>query len=125
MRVVKETVYIVDEEASVRRSLKRLLASFSIEAFTFASVEELVAANRAAADRVCLIVAAATVSSQTDLKSTLDAQGKDTHIIVITAHDGDDARTLAKALDAVICLEKPVDAQALIDSIRWGFAQKG
>jgi FixJ family two-component response regulator len=122
---VSERVYIVDAEDSVRRSLKRLLSSFSIEALTFASLAELVSAKPAASDRVCLIVDAETVGSETNLKETLNGYGQSSHVIVITTHDGDVARKLAKTLDAVICLQKPIDAQALIDSIRWGFAENG
>jgi FixJ family two-component response regulator len=124
MITVSERVYIVDAEDSVRRSLKRLLASFSIEALTFASMPELVAAKPPAGERACLIVDEATVQSEPELKATLSGYGEGSHIIVITAQDGDAARDLAKTLGAVICLQKPVDAQALIDSIRWGFAEK-
>ena len=117
---MQEIVYVVEEVDSVRRSLKRLLASFSMEVFTFASLSELVQAKPASA-HVCLVIDESTVNSESDLKAAIDASCPSSHIIVMTTGDGDSARRLAKSIGAVICLQKPVDAQALQDSIRWGF----
>jgi FixJ family two-component response regulator len=119
---MREVVYIVDEEDSVRSSLDRLLKSFSIDVLSFASVAELLEL-KPCDDNLCLILDEDTVRRDTDIKGTLDGYCQLAHVIVITTRNEHKAQQLAKDLDAVICLEKPVDAQALMDSIRWSFAQ--
>ena len=116
-------VHVVDADSSVRRSLKRLISSFGINVRTFASVDEYTQAGPAT-DNACLIIDSETAKQSTDLKETLSNHADGVKVIVITVSDGQAARKLAMALDAVICLQKPVDDQALLDSIRWCFGLK-
>ncbi len=118
-----DIVYIVDNDDSVRRSLKRLVRSFGIKVHTFASVAEF-AELPPTTSPACLIIDAATARDCADLPQTLEAVAPEIHVIVITVSDGESERELAKGLNATMCLQKPIDSQALLDSIRWSFKGK-
>ena len=115
-------VYIVDNDDSVRRSLKRLVRAFGIQVRTFASVAEF-AALPPATSPACLIIDADAARHADDLQQTLEAVAPDIHVIVITVSDRESERQLAKDLNATMCLQKPIDSQALLDSIRWSFKE--
>ena len=118
-----DIVYIVDSDDSVRRSLKRLVRSFGIKVHTFASVAEF-AEFPPTTSPACLIIDAATARHCADLPQTLEAVAPEIHVIVITVSDGESERELAKGLNATMCLQKPIDSQALLDSIRWSLKGK-
>ena len=122
MKVSGKIVYIVDNDDSVRRSLKRLVKAFGIEVRTFASVAEFAVIPPITAP-ACLIIDADAARHASDLSQTLAAAASKIHVIVITASDGESERQLAKDLNATMCLQKPIDSQALLDSIRWSFKE--
>jgi FixJ family two-component response regulator len=119
-----DIVYIVDNDDSVRRSLKRLVRAFGIQVRAFASVAEF-AELPPTTSPACLIIDADAARHAADLLQTLEAVATDFHVIVITVSDKESERQLAKDLNATICLQKPIDSQALLDSIRWGFKETG
>jgi FixJ family two-component response regulator len=123
MKILGDIVYIVDHDDSVRRSLKRLVRSFGFKVHTFASVAEF-AELPPTTSPACLIIDAATARRAADLPQTLEAVAPEIHVIVITVSDGESERELAKGLNATMCLQKPIDSQALLDSIRWSFKGK-
>ena len=118
-----DMVYVVDADSSVRRALKRLVMAFGINVRTFASVEEFIQSSPGFS-HACLILDSDAGRDAEDLQGVLTRLGEDLKVIVITVSDGRDARHLAMDWGAVMCLQKPVDDQALLDSIRWSFKQK-
>jgi FixJ family two-component response regulator len=122
MKALGEIVYIVDHDDSVRRSLKRLVKAFGIKVRTFPSVAEF-AGLPLITSPACLIIDADAARHAADLPQTLEAVAPDIHVIVITVSDRDSERQLAKDLNATMCLQKPIDSQALLDSIRWSFKE--
>jgi FixJ family two-component response regulator len=122
MKMLGDIVYIVDNDDSVRRSLKRLVKAFGIQVHTFASVAEFAELPPTTLP-ACLIIDADAARHAADLPQTLAAVAPDSHVIVITVSDGDSERQLAKGLNATMCLQKPIDSQALLDSIRWSFKE--
>ena len=115
-------VCIVDADSLLRRSLKRLVTAFGFKVRTFASLGEFSGLGPIDSP-ICLILDAETARQATDPSGVLDGMGADLHVIVITVSDGESERQLAKDLNATMCLQKPIDSQALLDSIRWSFEE--
>jgi len=116
-------VYVVDADSSVRRALKRLVMAFGINVRTFASIDEFVRSSPTFS-RACLILDFEAGSDAENVQDALARLGDGLHVIVITVSDGRAARQFAIELNAVMCLQKPVDDQALLDSIRWSLSRR-
>ncbi len=119
-RDVVKTVFLIDDDVAVRKALALVLRSVQLNAVTFASAEEFLAAYQppSSGDRHCLI---------TDVRmpgmSGLELQGVLAHrklfipIIVISAHADIPQAVRAMRAGALSVLEKPVNEQELIDVI--------
>jgi CheY-like chemotaxis protein len=118
---VTPTVYVIDDDASVRRSLGRLLRSVDLRVETFASAEAfLESIDRTAAG--CLIVDIQLVGmSGSDLQRQMaDAQWTMPVIAMSGSHDLQ-IEAEALRLGARAFLRKPFDAQVLINAIARAF----
>ena len=106
-------IAIVDDDASVRRALRRLVESAGYTVQAFASAREFLdwlPRGQAA----CLVL-----DVQMDGMSGFDLQRRlAVPVIFITAHD--DALTLERIRTSRVAghLRKPIDAQAVLDAIR-------
>jgi FixJ family two-component response regulator len=119
----KLTVYVVDDDASVRQALVLLLISAGMEVVTFKSAAECLEYELKEKDS-CLI---------TDIKmpriSGLELQQKLTErkikipVIFLTAFDSEEIRKQVKKLGAEGYFRKPVDDQALLDGILWAVSR--
>lgn len=115
----RSTIFIVDDDASVRRALGRVMSSAGLEWEAFDSAEEFLA--KAHPGMVGCIVADMTMPGMSglELKTVLDAAGIHLPLILLTAHDGEEMRAAARSAGAAGYFRKPVDTQALLDAIRW------
>ena len=113
------TVYVIDDNESVRRSFARLLRSENLLVDTFCSPEEFFALPRK--DKNACIIADLKMpgSSGFDLAQKLALSGIKTPLIIISASDDWQTREHARELGAVAFFRKPVDDQALLDAITW------
>jgi FixJ family two-component response regulator len=113
----RPVIYVVDDDASVRRALARLVSSMNLAAETFASAEDFLNARR---DRAgCLLIDVRLPGRDGFwLQQQLHAAGNETPVIVLTAHPDNDVRERALAAGAVGFLEKPVDERVLVGMIR-------
>lgn len=113
------TIYIVDDDASVRRSLERLMRSCGYRTACFASVDTFLAEPELV--RPACIVADVTLrgGSGTALPQALADRDERIPVILISASDADETRALARRGGAAAFLRKPVDDQALVDAIEW------
>ena len=110
-------ISIVDDDASVRVALERLLRSLGHNASTFGSAEEFLESEKLH-DTSCLITDLQMPGlTGLDLQDRLIADGHRMSIIFITAHPDDNARARAMKAGAVAFLVKPVDARHLIGCI--------
>jgi len=111
-------ISIVDDDASVRRALDRLLRSVGYFVDSYESAEAfLESAN--ADETACLILDVHLPGrSGVQLQQDLRAAEKRVPVIFITAYD--DEQTRAKAIEggAVDFLRKPLDNQRLLDLIQ-------
>lgn len=112
-------IYIVDDDESVRRALGRLLRSEGLTAEAFASGELFLAGLPE--DAVGCVVMDIRMPGLTghDVQQCLRARGERIPVIALSAQDDAEACRCARELGAAAFFRKPVDDQALLDSIRW------
>ncbi len=116
---MKGTIYLVDDDVSVRRGLKRLLLAAGYEVNAYALPDELL--NSPISDKdACLILDARMPGLSGDaLQAELAANGLKLPVIFVTADDDEQTRMKARALKAVGFFRKPVDGSALLDAVAW------
>jgi two-component system, LuxR family, response regulator FixJ len=125
MPAVRPAVYIIDDDASVRTALERLLVSAGIRSRTFASARDFLSAG-VPLDGACVISDVKMHGmSGLELHQTLLDAGEHVSFIFVTAFDTEDARAKAKRAGAVAYFRKPVDDRALIDAIEWALSRAG
>jgi FixJ family two-component response regulator len=121
---VKETVeaqrvvYVIDDDASMRESLKSLFASVGLRVETFGSASEFLAKKLPDA-AICLVVDVRLPGlSGLDFQAELSQAHIDVPIIFITGH-GDIAMSVkAMKAGAVEFLTKPFRDQDLLDAVK-------
>ena len=113
------TVYIIDDDASVRSGLARLMRSAHLPSQAFASPGEFLAVAETATDGCVLLDLTMPYMTGSEMQAHLRAIQFKLPVIVVSANDSENARQAAIALGASFYLRKPVDDQALIDAIHW------
>jgi FixJ family two-component response regulator len=110
-------ISVVDDDASVRAAMTRLLKSFGFAANAFASANEFLQSPRLG-DTSCLIADVQMPGmSGVELQEYLIAQGHSTPIIFITAFPEDSIREQAMNAGAICFLSKPFDGARLIECV--------
>ena len=116
-------VFVVDDDASVRRALKRLLASVGLSCETFGTATEfLERARRGVAGCLLLDVRMPGLSGM-DLQRLLNADGNEIPIIFVTAHADVPLTVRAMKAGAMEVLTKPFEDQALLDAVSQALAR--
>jgi RNA polymerase sigma factor (sigma-70 family) len=113
------TVYVVDDDDGICRALCRLLASVGLRAEVFPSAEAFL--SRARPDPPSCLVLDLYLGkghSGLDLQAQLDEQRHTIPIIFITGTNDVRASVLAMKAGAFDFLEKPVDHETLLASVR-------
>lgn len=110
-------VFVVDDDASVRKSLTRLLSSAGYEVEGFESALEFLA-REPYTDPCCLLLDVQMPgASGIELQARLAATGRPMSIVFLTGHADVPMGVTAMKAGAVDLLTKPVDETALIDAI--------
>ena len=110
-------VYVIDDDASLLRALRRLLAAGGFRVRTFSSAEEFL--ESAAATPACLVLDVHLGGlSGIDLQERLLAAGQRIPVVFITAHDDPVTRERARRAGAVDYLRKPFNDESLIAGIK-------
>jgi FixJ family two-component response regulator len=118
MPVSKCTIAIVEDDASYRRALERLLRASGFEAYTFASAEEFLR-SAAPESHACLILDIHLPGmSGFDLLDHLTASSKLRPTILITAKDQESLRERAARIPDSVYLRKPLVGTVLLDAAR-------
>lgn len=117
--MARQVVYIIDDDESVRRALGRLMRSAGMEPVACASVDEFLALDLRA--ERCCVVADVRMPGTTslDLPEALAARRRNMPVIFLTAKDTPETRAEAKVHGGAAFFRKPVDDQALLDTIAW------
>lgn len=116
----QRVVYVIDDDASMRESLRSLLGSVGLRAESFGSAQEFFA-KRLPDAAMCLVVDVRLPGlSGLDFQAELSQANIDVPIIFITGH-GDIAMTVkAMKAGAVEFLAKPFREQDLLDAVKLG-----
>jgi FixJ family two-component response regulator len=117
-------IYIIDDDASVRRALARLVRSADMEACVCASAHEFLSVWEPRPNACLVTDIMMPELDGLDLQARLVADGFALPVIFITAFDCAETRDSARRSGAVSYLSKPVDGQALLDSIQWALAHR-
>jgi two-component system, LuxR family, response regulator FixJ len=116
--VPRALVVVVDDDASVRRGLERLLRSAGYDVETFASARAFL--DRGDYERAGCLVLDVRMPGQTglDLQKVLVEAGYDLPILFVTGHG--DLPMAAQALKegAVDFIAKPFDDDVFLDAVR-------
>jgi len=116
-------VFVVDDDASVRKSLARLVKAAGYEAETFASVRDFLA-RRPHEGPCCLVLDVRMPGlSGLDLQEALKAAGQRLAIVFITGHRDVPVSVKAMKGGAVDFLTKPVDERTLLGAIEQAVAR--
>jgi FixJ family two-component response regulator len=117
------TVFVVDDDLSVRRGLERLLRSAGYRVETFPSALEFLARG-GLDDPGCLVLDIRMPGlSGFDLQQMLSARGHDVPIIFVTGHGDIPMAVRAIKAGAADFLTKPFDDKALLDAIGQALAR--
>jgi two-component system response regulator FixJ len=112
------TVFIVDDDASVRKSLTRLLDSLGFAAETFASAEEFLRRERYEGIGCLVLDVRMPGLSGVDLQEELNKADYTLPIIFITGHGDIPMSVRAMKKGAVDFLPKPFDEKELMDALK-------
>jgi FixJ family two-component response regulator len=114
----RHRVAIVDDDASVRTALQRLLRTSDLHADTFASAEDFLAWLPQADPPDCLVLDLQMPgTSGLDLQRQVERAGLRLPIVVITGHDEPGMRARCLAAGASAYLRKPLEAGTLLAAI--------
>jgi FixJ family two-component response regulator len=112
-------VYVVDDDAPIRRALTRLLRSEGLRVQSFASAEDLLLAAQPDEAPTCLVVDLSMPGlSGLDLQDLLLQQGLEMAIVFISGLASVESGIRAMKGGAVDFLEKPVSDDALLGAVR-------
>ena len=114
----KWTIDIVEDDASFRHALERLLRASGFEVLTFASAEEFLQ-NSVPQLRRCLIIDLHLPGmSGFELFDHLTASALSRPVIFITAQNQDSLRERASRIPNSAYLRKPFPGAALLEAVR-------
>lgn len=113
----KPVVFVVDDDESVRKALKRLMKSAEIKARTLSSAEDFL--NQGCHNVPgCLILDVRMPGvNGLELQEELVKSGSTMPIIFISAHEDTPVREQAMKAGAIAFLNKPFEDQILIEKV--------
>lgn len=117
MQKLRHHVAVVDDEASVRKALRRLFASAELDCSVFASGRAFLDSVRERAPDCAVIDLHMPGLTGLEVQRELRSGGVKVPTIIITAHDEPDSRAQCLAAGAVAYLRKPFDDKALLDLV--------
>jgi FixJ family two-component response regulator len=111
-------IAVVDDEASVRRAVQRLLRAWGFWVTSFSSAEAFLARDPPVPPDCLVLDVWMDGMTGLDLQATLTARGEPIPIILITAHDDPLTRQRGLQGGAIAYLTKPFDDMVLLGAIR-------
>ncbi len=118
MTAFNPTVFVIDDDASIRKSLSRLLRSAGYTAETFSSAEEFLRREHFEGAGCILLDVQMTGLSGMDLQEELNKADYHMPIVFITGHGDIPMSVEAMKKGAVDFLTKPFDDEQLLQALR-------
>jgi two-component system response regulator FixJ len=122
MIAVKPTIFIVDDDPSVRDSLELLVESVGFDVKTYASAQEFLKSATPGATGCLILDIRMPGMSGLDLQERCASAGFFLPIIFITGHGTVPMSVRAMKAGAIDFLEKPFEEQDLLDAINRAIA---
>ena len=118
----KIRIYIVDDDESVRKALTMLFISAGMEVQAFEAAEDLL--NRQLREKKACVISDIKMNGLggLELQQQFAERGIKIPVIFLTAFDSHEIRQQAKQGGAAGYFRKPVDDQALLDTIHWAIS---
>jgi len=113
-----DTVYVVDDDASVCNAVRRLLRLAQYRVRTFASAEEFRQSDFKSSPACLLLDIRLPGISGFELQEQLLASGVRMPVIFVTGHDRAGMEEQAMRLGATAYLRKPFDEETLLGAVR-------
>jgi len=117
-------ISVVDDDSSVRDSVRGLLRSVSFAVVVFASAEEFLSSDRARETDCLILDVRMPGMSGFELQSRLVASYPQMPVIFITAHGDEELRSRALRGGAVDFLLKPFSEEALLTAVQAALGPK-
>jgi len=117
-------VCVVDDDASLRRSLRNLLMSVGFRVETFQSAEAFLDSVHRENTGCLVLDLRMTGMNGLDLLRHLAATGSRIPVIILTAHGDDETRQRSLQAGAVAFLTKPFQSATLLDAVRTALAAR-
>jgi FixJ family two-component response regulator len=111
-------VSIVDDDESLRRSVRNLLTSVGFRVETFVSAEAFLESMHRETTGCLVVDLRMPGMSGLDLLTHLAAAGSHIPAVVLTAHGDNEARRRTLEAGAIAFLGKPFRADALLEAVR-------
>ncbi len=111
-------VSVVDDDESLRRSLRNLLRSVGFGVETFASAEEFLGSAQRENTGCLVLDLRMTGMSGFDLLRHLAVADSRIPAVILTAHGDEETRRRSLQAGAVEFLDKPFRSDALLDAVR-------
>ena len=125
MLAARPTVFLVDDDASVRRALTRLIKSAGHHVQTFASAQEFLGTTAGADEKAACLVLDVRMPGLTgmDLQRELQIKNRNLPIVFITGHGDIPMSVSAMKAGAVDFLPKPIKDTDLLRAIAQALAR--
>ena len=117
-------VHVIDDDESVRRAFLLLLQSAGFRSLAFCSAEEYLETKDPGEPGVAIVDMRMPGMTGLELIKRLSARKDRVKVIAVSAYDDAPTRETAGELGVVAFFRKPVDDQALIDTIEWTMREK-
>ena len=116
-------VFVIDDDASVRKSLGRLLRSAGHSVETFSSAAEFLDCGHCDIAGCLVLDVRMPGTDGLELQERLAASSQHLPIVFITAHDDTQTKEQAMKAGAVAFLIKPFDESKLLGAIEQAFGR--
>jgi two-component system response regulator FixJ len=113
-----QTIFIIDDDESVRRALRRLIGSVGLNAETFVTAEEFLQAPEEPPPHCLILDVHLPGLSGLELQQRLKAGHRSVPVIFITAYPDDHVRDQALQAGALAFLQKPFEEEALLEAVQ-------
>jgi len=117
------TVYLIDDDASVRRGLGRLLKSAGYDVITCDTPEAFLALESYRKPSCLLLDIRMPGMTGLELQRALHEEGSHPPIVLLSGHVDAATKEWAMSEGAVAVLSKPVDYDTLVNAIELGLSR--
>ena len=115
--MTRGTVFLVDDDPSVRKALQRLIRAAGYDVESFADAAGYLAAAPPSS-RACIILdIRMPAMTGFELQNTIAGTSRALPVVFITGHGDDTVRAQALEAGAVDVLFKPIDEEELVSAI--------